>query len=74
LKNDREYFKTMNYFEYRGDVIILFFLQMSGYPETVKSTLARQITKHTGAIVINHDIIKSALLESMDTFIDPKVE
>lgn len=50
----------------------MFFLQMSGYPGSGKSTLARRIAKHTGAIVIDHDIVKTALLESMNTSIEAK--
>ncbi|MGF9964310.1 AAA family ATPase [Bacillus rhizoplanae] len=42
----------------------MFFLQMSGFPGSGKSTLSRVISKMTGAIVIDHDIVKSALLES----------
>lgn len=44
----------------------MFFLQMSGFPGSGKSTLARRIGNMTGAIVIDHDIVKSALLESME--------
>jgi len=44
----------------------MFFLQMSGFPGAGKSTLARQIGKRTGAIVIDHDIVKSALLKSLE--------
>ncbi|WLD93134.1 AAA family ATPase [Alkalihalobacillus sp. AL-G] len=44
----------------------MFFLQMSGFPGSGKSTLARQISKLTDAIVIDHDVVKSALLESME--------
>ncbi|MCZ8516594.1 AAA family ATPase [Paenibacillus filicis] len=51
----------------------MFFLQMSGYPGSGKSTLARAISKNTGAVVIDHDIVKSALLESSESVIDPKV-
>ncbi len=40
---------------------------MSGFPGLGKSTLARQITKITGAVIIDHDIVKSALLKSLDT-------
>ncbi len=46
---------------------------MSGFPGSGKSTLARLIAKHTGAIVIDHDIVKSALLESLEDNIDAKV-
>lgn len=52
----------------------MFFLQMSGFPGSGKSTLARFIAKSTGAIIIDHDIVKSALLESIEgTNIDFKV-
>lgn len=44
----------------------MFFLQMSGFPGSGKSTLARQIEIKTGAIVIDHDIVKSALMKSLD--------
>lgn len=46
---------------------------MSGYPGSGKSTLAKAISKNTGAIIVDHDIVKSALLESMESNIDPKV-
>ncbi|MDP7978218.1 AAA family ATPase [Bacillus sp. WLY-B-L8] len=42
----------------------MFFLQMSGFPGSGKSTLSREIAKMTGAIIIDHDIVKTALLES----------
>ncbi|MGB5947069.1 AAA family ATPase [Paenisporosarcina sp.] len=45
----------------------MFFLQMSGFPGSGKSTLARQVSKITGAVIIDHDIVKSALLKSLDT-------
>lgn len=44
----------------------MFFLQMSGFPGSGKSTLSREIAKMTGAIIIDHDIVKSALLESFE--------
>lgn len=44
----------------------MFFVQMSGFPGSGKSTLARQILKRTGAVIIDHDIVKSALLHSID--------
>ncbi|MDB5084053.1 MAG: hypothetical protein JWN30_939 [Bacilli bacterium] len=50
----------------------MFFLQMSGFPGSRKSTLARQIAKSTKAIVIDHDVVKTALLESLDNDMDPK--
>lgn len=50
------------------------FIQMSGFPGSGKSTLAREIAKRTGAVIIDHDIVKSALLQSIhDAYIDPKV-
>lgn len=42
----------------------MFFLQMSGVPGSGKSTLARAVGKAAGAVVIDHDIVKSALLQS----------
>ncbi|MGE6260666.1 AAA family ATPase [Heyndrickxia sporothermodurans] len=40
-------------------------LQMAGFPGSGKSTLARIIGTKTGAIVIDHDIVKSALMEAL---------
>jgi predicted kinase len=51
----------------------MFFLQMSGVPGSGKSTLARTISQKTGAIVIDHDIVKSALLTSWGVEINTKV-
>lgn len=51
----------------------MYFCQMSGFPGSGKSTLARLISKNTGAIVIDHDIVKTALLESIDDNIDAKI-
>ncbi|MGD6903385.1 AAA family ATPase [Bacillus infantis] len=52
----------------------MFFVQMSGFPGSGKSTLSRQIAKRTGAVVIDHDIVKSALLHSIKgTPIDGKI-
>lgn len=52
----------------------MFFVQMSGFPGSGKSTLSRQIAKKTGAVIIDHDIVKSALLLSTeDTPIDTKI-
>lgn len=45
----------------------MFFLQMSGFPGSGKSTLSRHIGKNTGAVIIEHDIVKTALLESLET-------
>jgi predicted kinase len=39
---------------------------MSGFPGSGKSTLSREIAKRTGGIIIDHDIVKSALLNSID--------
>lgn len=47
---------------------------MSGFPGSGKSTLSRQIAKRTGAVIIDHDIVKSALLTSLKDFsIDEKI-
>ena len=43
----------------------MFFVQMSGFPGSGKSTLARKIAKRTGGVIIDHDIVKSALLLSL---------
>lgn len=51
----------------------LFFLQMSGFPGSGKSTLAREVGKKTGAIVIDHDIVKSALMDSLSEQLDSHV-
>jgi adenylate kinase family enzyme len=48
----------------------MFFIQMSGSPGSGKSTLSRQIAKQTGAVLIDHDIVKSALLEAIESDID----
>jgi predicted kinase len=45
----------------------MFFLQMSGFPGSGKSTLAREIGKRTGAVVIDHDVVKSAFVESSES-------
>ncbi|WP_088044706.1 AAA family ATPase [Bacillus sp. EAC] len=50
----------------------MFFLQMAGFPGSGKSTLSRLIAKNTGAIVIDHDIVKSPLLESLGPTVDSK--
>lgn len=52
----------------------MFFVQMSGFPGSGKSTLSRQIAKRTEAVIIDHDIVKSALLHSIeDTPIEAKL-
>ncbi|GAA0349565.1 AAA family ATPase [Bacillus horti] len=43
----------------------MFFLQMSGFPGSGKSTLSREIAKRTGALIIDHDITKSAMIKSL---------
>jgi len=44
----------------------MFFLQMSGFPGSGKSTLAKQISKLTNAVIVDHDVSKTALLEALD--------
>ena len=44
----------------------MFFVQMSGFPGSGKSTLSRQIAKRTEAVIIDHDIVKSSLLQSLE--------
>jgi len=44
----------------------VYFLQMSGFPGSGKSTLARRVAHSTGAIIVDHDISKTALLEAAD--------
>ena len=39
-----------------------FFLQMSGMPGSGKSTLAKAIARRVGCVVVDHDVVKSALL------------
>lgn len=39
-----------------------FFIQMSGVPGAGKSTIASAVARQTGAVVIDHDVTKSALL------------
>lgn len=41
-----------------------FLLQMAGFPGAGKSTLSKRIANETGAIVIDRDIIKNAMLSS----------
>jgi predicted kinase len=47
-----------------------FFVQMSGCPGAGKSTIARAIGQRTGAVVIDHDVLKSALLAGGMSFGD----
>ncbi|MEM7118418.1 MAG: AAA family ATPase [Chloroflexota bacterium] len=39
-----------------------FFLQMSGIPGSGKTTIANAVAAHTSAVIIDHDVTKSALL------------
>ncbi len=41
----------------RGEVN-LFFLQMSGFPGSGKSTVSKYIAKLTGAVIVEHDVLK----------------
>lgn len=50
----------------------MFFLQMAGFPGSGKSTLAKEIARRTNAVVIDHDIVKTALLNAMNADEDPK--
>ncbi|WP_211654111.1 AAA family ATPase [Planococcus alpniumensis] len=52
----------------------MFFVQMSGFPGSGKSTLSREIAKHLKAVIVDHDIVKSSLMESLlEVPIDPKL-
>lgn len=42
----------------------MFLLQMAGTSGVGKSTLARLIGKHTGAVVVDYDVVKSAALDA----------
>ncbi|MCH1624434.1 AAA family ATPase [Ferdinandcohnia quinoae] len=44
----------------------MFFVQMSGHPGSGKSTLARQIAARVDVVIIDHDIVKSALLHTIE--------
>ncbi len=48
-----------------GRDLEVFFLQMSGFPGSGKSTLSKYIAKLTGAVIVDHDVVKSALLKSL---------
>ena len=52
----------------------MFFVQTSGFPGSGKSTLSRQIAKRTGAVIIDHDIVKSALLTSFKDISDISID
>lgn len=45
---------------------------MSGFPGSGKSTLAQAIARRTGAIIVDHDIVKSALITSSTETLDRK--
>ena len=47
-----------------GRGIIMFLLQMAGFPGSGKSTIAKLIARNTNSIVIDRDIIKSSMLNS----------
>lgn len=42
----------------------MFFLQMSGFPGSGKSTLSREIARRLDAVIVDYDVPKTALLES----------
>ncbi|MEK5184770.1 AAA family ATPase [Solibacillus sp. FSL W7-1324] len=44
----------------------MFFIQMSGFPGSGKSTLSRQIAEKIGAVIVDHDIVKTALITSFE--------
>ncbi|MEK3765408.1 AAA family ATPase [Solibacillus sp. FSL K6-4121] len=44
----------------------MFFIQMSGFPGSGKSTLALEIAKKINCVIVDHDIVKSALLNSVN--------
>jgi predicted kinase len=39
---------------------------MSGYPGSGKSTLAREITKRIPGVILDHDIVKTAMMKSLN--------
>ena len=39
---------------------------MSGFPGSGKSTVSKYIAKLTGAVIVDHDVLKSALLQSLE--------
>ena len=51
----------------------MFFLQMSGFPGSGKSTLSKELAKLTGAVIVDHDIVKSALLNSSEQPLDNNI-
>ena len=44
----------------------MLFIQMSGVPGSGKSTLAKEISRVLDAVIIDHDVTKTALLEKLD--------
>ena len=44
----------------------MFLLQMSGVPGSGKSTLAKSISEYIDVVIINTDIVKSAILDIVD--------
>lgn len=47
---------------------------MSGFPGSGKSTLSREIAKQLKAVIVDHDIVKSSLMESLlEVPIHPKL-
>lgn len=52
----------------------MFFLQMSGFPGSGKSTLSREIARRLDAVIVDHDVTKTALLESTAQYsLDPEL-
>lgn len=44
----------------------MFFVQMSGFPGSGKSTLALEIANRTDCVIVDHDVTKTALLQSAE--------
>ena len=40
------------------------FVQMSGVPGAGKTTIARAVARHIGAVVVDHEVTKTALLDA----------
>ncbi|RLQ89829.1 AAA family ATPase [Planomicrobium sp. Y74] len=52
----------------------MIFIQMSGFPGSGKSALSREIAQQFGAVIVDHDVVKSSLMESIeDAPIDSKL-